>query len=66
VGASPKCSSKDRARTDPTPSIRFKAMNASREFMRVDNGSPAARQELFQEILQPVFPAIAARLERSG
>jgi hypothetical protein len=34
--------------------------------MRVDNGSPAARQELFQKILPHVFPAIAARLERSG
>jgi hypothetical protein len=34
--------------------------------MRVNNGSPAARQELFQKILPNVFPAIATKLERSG
>jgi len=35
LGASPKCSSSERARTGPTPSIMFNAMNASRESMRL-------------------------------
>jgi hypothetical protein len=29
LGASPKCSNSERARTGPTPSIRFKATSAS-------------------------------------
>src|ERR1035437_3333778 len=51
-GASPKCSSSERARTGPTPSIKFRAMNASRESMRFDNGWQTRRQELFCAIFQ--------------
>jgi hypothetical protein len=50
-GASPKCSSNERARTGPTPSIMFNAMNASRESIRFDSDWRAMRQGLFLESL---------------
>ena len=48
LGASPKYSSSERARTGPMPSMRFNAMNASRESMRFDSGFRVSRQELFR------------------
>jgi len=47
LGASPKCSSSERTRTGPTPSMRFRAMNASLESIRVDTANRARRQVKF-------------------